>query len=118
MHQVDYSINELSEHVMKDTTILVVGDLRLSIKSHLSYEFLSRAYRDFHFLSNLKVSICEVDSKGFKTLKAKTFTILTCFELQRKDSHSKEVTSMNSFIALSNNSFNSLEIRSLGSPIS
>jgi hypothetical protein len=103
---------------MEDTTILEVFNLWLSIKSANNGEFLSSAGGDSHVLSNFQVSTLQINVKGFSTIKSMSVSTLSCLKLHWQDSHSNQVGSVNSLVALSNDGLDSLQVWSLSSPIS
>jgi hypothetical protein len=59
-----------------------------------------------------------VDVEGFFTGQTECVSALAILELKRKNTHSNEIRSMNALIGLGNHSFNTLEIGTLGSPVS
>lgn len=69
-------------------------------------------------LTDLKSTALKVDVEGLGAIKAVRVSALASFELHWEDSHTNQVGSVDSLIALSDNSLDSLEERSLGSPIS
>jgi hypothetical protein len=49
---------------VEDTTILIVSDLRISVKSHFGSELLTSTGSNHNFLTDLKISLSEVNSEG------------------------------------------------------
>jgi len=111
-------LDELSKDVVEDTTVLVVGDFDISIKSDKSLEADTTAGLNFEFLTNLKVTTVEGDVESFSSLKTKRVSILTFLELEGQDTHTNKVASVDSFVRLSNNNLDTLEVGALSSPIS
>lgn len=109
---------EPSEDVVEDTTVLEVVDLWVSVESAGDGEGLAGIGGDCDVLTDLKSTALKVDVEGLSAIKAERVSALASFELHWKDSHTNQVGSVDSFIALSDDSLDSLEERSLGSPIS
>jgi len=111
-------LNQLSKGIRKDTTISVVFNFDFSVQSELSGEALTIAGLNDDRLVNLNVRGVEFNSELFLASKSKRISIFSLIELKRDYTHTSEVASVDSFEALGNNSLNTLEIRSLSSPIS
>lgn len=112
------SLHKLSEDVVKDTTVLVIGEFWLSIDSDLSSELLAGISGDLNLLGDLEVATLGADVEGLFTGEAEGFSVLAGQELERKDTHADKVRSVDALIALSNDSLDALEVRTLGSPVS
>ena len=109
---------ELTEHVVEDTTVLEVSDLWVSVKSACNSEGLAALGLDVNILVNLKVAFLHVNIELLGTVKAESLSVLTILELEGEDSHTNEVGSVDSLVRLSNDSTDTLEVGTLGSPIS
>lgn len=103
---------------MKNTTISEIGNFDVSIQSALNNDGSSIASLNFDVLSDLQFTTVQLNAEGFITLQAQSFSTFAALELEGEDSHTDQVTSVDSFEALSNDSLDALEIRTLGSPIS
>jgi len=53
----------------------------------------------------------EVYAEGLETSEAEGFSRLLGFELEREDTHSEEIASVDAFERLGNHGLNSLEVR-------
>ena len=103
---------------MKDSSILEEEDFRLRVQSQGSSEALSFAIDNFHVLLNLQVSSIQLDAEFTVSAQSKRLRCLALLELERNNSHTDQIGSMDSFITLSDDDLDSLQVRSLCRPIS
>jgi len=115
---LEASLHELSEHVVQDATVLIVGKLRLGVDADLDLELLAILGSDVESLADLQFATIGRDIEGLLSGKTEGLCVLTWEELEGKHSHTNEVASVDALVALSNNSLDALEVGSLGSPIS
>ena len=102
---------------MKNSTVLVVRNLWISVKSTSGGKGLSSAGADLNVLVNLQISTIDVNREGLSSVKSMSISTFPILELERKDSHTNQVASVDSLIALSNNCGDPLELWSFSSPI-
>lgn len=111
-------LQKLSEHVVKNTSVLEIGHFDVGIKSALHNDGLAFSGLHFNILSNSQVALVQHNIEGFLSGQAKSFSILSVLVLEWQDSHTDQVASVDSLEALGNDSLDSLQVRTLGSPIS
>ena len=109
--------HELSEDVVEDTTVLEVLNLGLSVETAGDGESLASARGHTDVLTDLEVATLHVNAEGLSAVEAKRVSVLAALELHGEDAHTNEVGSMDTLVALSNNSLDALKLRTLGSPI-
>lgn len=102
---------------MQDTTVLEVGDFRVSIDSALHNERFSTVGGNRDVLANGQVTAVDVDVELFRASEAEGVSRFAFLELEGQNTHSKEVTSVDTLVALSDDDLDSLEVGALGSPI-
>lgn len=110
---VGLALDELSEDVLEDTTVLVVGDLNICVESGLDLEGLAGVSRYIENFVDLEVAFLQVDVEGFSTSQSKRVSVLAAQEFSRENTHTDQVRSVDSLVALSNDGLDSLEV---GSP--
>lgn len=103
---------------MEDSSVLEVGDLGLGIESESGGEALATGSLDLNVLANLEVSSVELNGEFFSSSETELISTFSILELERDDSHTNKVGSVDSLVGLSNGNLDSLEVGSLGSPIS
>jgi len=111
-------LDQLSKGIRKDTTVSVVFDFDFSVQSELSGELFASVGLDNDVLVDSEGSGVEFDVELFFTSQTKRVRRLTVLEFEGQYSHTGQVASVDSFETLSNDGRDTLEIRSLGSPIS
>jgi len=81
----------LAEHVVENTSVLEVSDLRVSVESADDFESFARACLYGHFLVNLEVSTLHINVEGFFAGQTVSVSTLTIFELKRKNTHADKI---------------------------
>lgn len=110
--------DELAQHVLQNAAVLEVFNLNVGIQTDLYLELLACVGTNLQNLANLQVTALKWNIVVLLAGQANRFGGPATGELGRQNAHSNKVASMNSFKALSNDNLNSLEIRTLCSPIS
>ena len=107
---------KLSEDVSKDTSVHEVGHFWLGVKSAQDSERYFGISGDLDLLADSN-SITNGKVEGLLTCESERVSVLSILELKGKDSHAEQVRSVDSLIALGNDSLDSLEIWTLCGPI-
>jgi len=102
---------------VQNSTVLEVSDFRVSVDSALNDEGFATVGGDLNVLVDTEVSTLDVNVELFVTGEAEVVSVLAFLELEGQDTHTEEVRSVDTFVALSNDNLNTLEVGSLGSPI-
>lgn len=111
-------ILDLAQDVVEDTSVLEVSDFWVSVESADHIESLARASLHLDILADLKVATLHVDVEGLFTGQTVSVSVLAILELKGKNTHTNEIGSVNALVRLSNDSLDSLEIGTLGGPVS
>ena len=109
--------HELAEDVLKDAAILEESDLWVSVETASSCERLASAGSDSHVLVDRQVAALEVNGESLRAVKTVSIGALTILELERQDAHADQVASVDTLVALSDHSVDTLKVGALGSPI-
>ena len=109
--------HELAEHVLKDTSVLEEGNLRVSIESARCSEGFASVGSHSDILADGKVATLHVNAERLRAVESVSIGALSILELQRQDSHADQVASVDALVRLGDHSVDSLEVRALGSPI-
>jgi len=88
---VSFSLDKLSEDVLEDTSVLIVSNFDISIKSDLNLEGFTSACFHSESLINLKVATVEVDIECFMSIESKGISVLSVDEFSREDTHTNEI---------------------------
>ena len=83
--------HEFTEHVVKDSSVLEVGDLGVGINSAGDSEALSSVGGHSDVLTDCEVSSVDVDVEGFRTIEAKMIGTFTSLELHGENTHADKV---------------------------
>jgi hypothetical protein len=110
-------ILELAKNVVENTSVLEVSNFGVGIKTALNSEFFTTVGRDMDILADLEGTTLHVNVKLFTTVKAESLSRLSFLKLEGKDSHSDEVGAMDTLVALSNHSLDTLEVRAFSGPV-
>lgn len=102
---------------MQNATVLVVGDLWVGIKSTGHRDLLTTLGGYHNILANLKLTALSINREFLFASEAVRVCVLALFELKREDSHADQVASVDSLVALSNHSLDTLEVRTLCGPV-
>ena len=102
---------------MENTSILEVSNLGVGIKTALDSEFLATVGGDMDILADLEGTTLHVNVELLTAVKAESLSRLSFLKLEGKDSHADEVGAMDTFVALSNHSLDTLEVRALSGPV-
>jgi len=102
---------------VEDTAVLEVGDLGVGVESADDVEALAGVGGHSDLLADLEVSAVQVEGELLGAVEAVGVSALTSLELSREHSHTNKVASVNTLVALGNDSLDTLEVGSLGSPI-
>jgi len=102
---------------VQDTTVLEVGNFRVSVDSAHDGERFSTVGGNRDVLADRQVSTVDVDVELFRSSEAEGVSVLAFLELEGQDTHSKEVTSVDALVALSDHDLDSLKVGALGGPI-
>merc|ERR1719464_593836 len=111
------SSDKLSEHVSENATVHEVGDFWVSVESALGLERLPGRGGHSDFLADREVITAEIESESFFTGQAESIRAFTIEELEWNDTHSEEVRSVDTLVALSDDSFDSLKVWTFSGPI-
>lgn len=111
-HSVGFTLNKLSEDVLEDTTILEVSDFNVGVESNLDLEWLASVRANGEDFVNLKVATSKVNVEGFSTIQTQRVSVLSIHEFSGEDTHTDQVRSVDSLVALSNDGLDTLEVRS------
>jgi len=103
---------------VQDTSVLEVGNLGVSVDSALDGERFATVGGDLDVLCNCEVSSVDVNVELLGASQAEGFSVLAFLELEGQDAHTKEVTSVDTLVALSDDDLDSLEVGALSSPVS
>lgn len=108
---------ELTEDVMEDTTVLIVSNFGISVKTALNNKRLAAVGSHFDVLADLHIATLSVDVEVLRAIEAEMISVLTFLELKGQDAHADKVGTMDTFVGLSNDSLNTLQVGALSSPI-
>jgi len=110
--------HEFSKHVVEDTTVLHVLNLWLRIQSANNSNRFAGIGGNGDVLTDFECTSLKVDTEGLSSIKAVSISTLSGLELKWQNAHTDEVRSVNTLVALCNDSLDTLKERSLGGPIS
>jgi hypothetical protein len=102
---------------VQDSAVLEVGDFRVGVNSALDDEGFSTVGGNLDVLCDCQVSSVDVNVELLGTSEAEGLGRFAFLELEGQDAHTKEVTSVDALIGLSDNDLNTLEVGALSSPI-
>ena len=103
---------------MKNAAVLEVSEFGLGVDAHLNLELLAAVGGHVEGLAHLEVAPVGRDVEGLLTREAEGLCVLAWQELEGQHTHTHEVASVDTLIALSDNCLNTLKVGSLSSPIS
>ena len=116
LHDLNCS-NHLSDHVVEDSAVLIVSELELGVKPDYSLECFASINANVNNLLRTQLGR-NFDGEVFLAGQTKRIGIFALGKLKWNNPHSNQVRAMDSLVGFGNNGTNSLEERSLGSPIS
>ena len=102
---------------MQDSAVLEVGDFGVGVNSAHNSEGFSTVGGDRDVLRNLQVTSVDVNVELLRASKAEGVSVFAFLELEGQDTHTKEVTSVDALVGLSDNDLNTLEVGAFSSPI-
>jgi len=88
---VSFSLDKLSEDVLENTSVLVVSNFDISVKSDLNLEGFTSACFDSEGLVNLEITTVEVDIECFMPIESKGISVLSVDEFSWEDTHTNEI---------------------------
>lgn len=109
---VSFSLDELSQDVLENTTVLEVSDFNIGIESDLNLEGLASAGGDVEDFVDLESTSLEINVESFLTVQAEGISVLSVDEFSGENTHTDQVRSVDSFVALSNDGLDTLKVRS------
>jgi hypothetical protein len=102
---------------VQDSAVLEVGDFGVGVNSAHNSEGFSTVGGNRNVLRNLQVTSVDVNVELLRASKAEGVSVFAFLELEGQDTHTKEVTSVDALVGLSDNDLNTLEVGALSSPI-
>jgi len=90
---------------------LVVSNFDIGVESDLNLEGFTSACFHSEGLINLEVTTVEIDIECLMSVKSKGISVLSVDEFSWEDTHTNEIRSVDSLVALSNHCLDTLEVR-------
>jgi hypothetical protein len=103
---------------VQNAAILEVSGFGLGVDSDLDLELLASAGGHIEWLADLELAAVGGNVEGLLSGEAERLSVLPGEELKREDTHANEVGSVDALVRLSNDCLDTLEVRTLGSPVS
>merc|ERR1719464_509548 len=101
------SSDKLSEHVSENSSVHEVGNFWISVESALGLERLSGRGGHSDFLADREVITTEVESESFFASQTERIRAFTIEELEWDNTHAEEVRSVDTLVALGDDSLDS-----------